>query len=399
MTSDATPPNGEKDGSSSASDDSEDEPQRGLYDCSPIQDGKRERKKIERLSFAGGETKERFEMPEGRGTKFGMIPFIANAISKEKSGLLKPLHNLLFNTAGRVGHIKKNLREFRGFAFADSADDEEYNKRAQRLLKMTLPELKPICAVLGLERSGSKEELVKRMMTFLIDPQDSGKSVPKPKKRRSSTKKPGKTKRAKKGKKDKETEVASSAGESDEGEEEDEDEDEEEEEDEEKENRKVESATSGSEEEEEEEEKKVKSKKKPTKKIESKTAPKKSSKAPSTKSTKEKGAKNKGAIAAPKKPAPKKKKSPLEAMEEQMVDDADISDSDSDSDDEPLAKKKVKFPSDAELEAVARKLLEGADLDSVTMKGVLKDVRDSFPDVDLSAKKDFLKATVKQIIS
>ena len=52
-----------------------------------------------------------------------------------------------------------------------------------------------------------------------------------------------------------------------------------------------------------------------------------------------------------------------------------------------------------ELEAVARKLLVGADLDSVTMKGVLKDVRDSFPDIDLSAKKDFLKATVKRIIS
>ena len=63
------------------------------------------------------------------------------------------------------------MRQFGGFAFADSADDEEYDKKAQRLLKMTLAELKPICAVLGLERTGTKEELVKKTMTFLIDPQ------------------------------------------------------------------------------------------------------------------------------------------------------------------------------------------------------------------------------------
>ena len=44
-------------------------------------------------------------------------------------------------------------------------------------------------------------------------------------------------------------------------------------------------------------------------------------------------------------------------------------------------------------------LLQGADLDTVTMKAVLKDVYAKFPDVDLSLKKDFLKKTVKDVIS
>ena len=44
-------------------------------------------------------------------------------------------------------------------------------------------------------------------------------------------------------------------------------------------------------------------------------------------------------------------------------------------------------------------MLTGADLETVTMKSVLKDVYAQFSDVDLSLKKDFLKKTVKAIIS
>ena len=53
----------------------------------------------------------------------------------------------------------------------------------------------------------------------------------------------------------------------------------------------------------------------------------------------------------------------------------------------------------AELESTVKALLKDADLDAVTMKVVLKDVQAKYPDVDLSSKKDFLKSTVKEIIS
>ena len=53
----------------------------------------------------------------------------------------------------------------------------------------------------------------------------------------------------------------------------------------------------------------------------------------------------------------------------------------------------------AELKTVVSGLLKGADLDNVTMKAVLKDVYAKYPEVDLALKKDFLKKTVKDIIS
>lgn len=72
---------------------------------------------------------------------------------------------------------------------------------------------------------------------------------------------------------------------------------------------------------------------------------------------------------------------------------------DSDSDDEPLAKKVKQPPSDAELKVMVKKILEGANLEEVTMKSVCRQVYDSYPDFDLTHKKVFIKETVKSIIS
>ena len=84
-----------------------------------------------------------------------------------------------------------------------------------------------------------------------------------------------------------------------------------------------------------------------------------------------------------------------------MVSSADISDSDeSDSDDKPLAEmKKPQFPSDEELAEKVRLILDGADLDKITMKIVCRTIYDQYPEQDLTGKKDFIKATVKKIIS
>lgn len=47
---------------------------------------------------------------------------------------------------------------------------------------MTAPVLKQCCLILDIERSGSKEEIVNRILTFLLNPEDSGKKVPSAKK-------------------------------------------------------------------------------------------------------------------------------------------------------------------------------------------------------------------------
>ena len=49
---------------------------------------------------------------------------------------------------------------------------------------MFLQPMKEIFDVLGLEKKGLKDELSKRLMTFLFEPKDNGKKVPQPKKSR-----------------------------------------------------------------------------------------------------------------------------------------------------------------------------------------------------------------------
>lgn len=73
---------------------------------------------------------------------------------------------------------------------------------------------------------------------------------------------------------------------------------------------------------------------------------------------------------------------------------------DSSSDEEPLAKKSKKQPpTDSELEKIVKDLLDGADLEMVTMKSVCKQVYDKFPEHDLTSRKDFIKETVRKVIS
>lgn len=52
---------------------------------------------------------------------------------------------------------------------------------------------------------------------------------------------------------------------------------------------------------------------------------------------------------------------------------------------------------DAELKVMVKKILEGANLEEVTMKSVCRQVYDSYPDFDLTHKKVFIKETVKSV--
>lgn len=80
--------------------------------------------------------------------------------------------------------------------------------------------------------------------------------------------------------------------------------------------------------------------------------------------------------------------------EEDKVDDG------SSSEDEPLAKKKVKAtepPSDDDIKAFIKGVLDGANLEEITMKTVCQRVYDNYPDFDLTARKNFIKSTVKSV--
>lgn len=71
--------------------------------------------------------------------------------------------------------IKKNIRRFNGFDF--KKDSDEYAKKLSAAQKFELKQLKSICEMLDLEKKGNKEEISERILEFLMEPKDSGKTV------------------------------------------------------------------------------------------------------------------------------------------------------------------------------------------------------------------------------
>ncbi|AWP15861.1 putative protein DEK [Scophthalmus maximus] len=413
-----------------------------------IIEGKRAKKTVERLDFQAPKQMEKLKIGDGSGDKLGEIPRTSFQITKMKPADLKPLHAILFDRPGKMAMMKKNLRLFNGFPF--DADSEQYNKKREKLLKnsnFTNSKLKVVCGVLDLEKKGTHSDLVDRILTFLIAPKNSGKRVPVKKKRKSKKKLSGdddskaKTKKASKSKpsssssspkksktgskskaivmdsssdEDEEDEKAGASAEAEGSDTEDKPSEKEEDQ-----SDKSEEEESADEEEEEEEEveddESPKSKSGRGKTASKKPAPMKRPRTPARKTgpppPKKKRAKKdasdesdvdseadekpKKKKSAPTKPAAKTKKADSSSNRKNNSNTAD----DSSDDDEPLIKMIKKSPSDEQLKETVQSLLKEADLEEMTMKQICQRVFDTFPDHDLTSKKDFIKQTVKSLIT
>ncbi|XP_048462644.1 protein DEK isoform X1 [Rhincodon typus] len=359
------------------SEEEEEEEERvGLLERSPIVEGKREKKKVERLTLqVTPSAKDTFSIPEGRGTKLGEIERIQYFMGKTKAEDLKSLHKILYNRPGSLATLKRNIRLFTGFSFESGS--EEHKKKEEVLKKNPISVLKVICTVLDLERKGTKDEIVSKILNFLMKPKASGKSLPKPKKKRQ---KGGKKEHSSSGSKKKSKAATLEEILTDESSTEEE-------------KKEKEKYSDESDAEEEVEPPKKASKKE---KSTSKAVPK-GKKGQNTKATNVKKA---DSSTAKKTPAPAKKDMGSGVKKVASIGRlAEKSDSEDSSDDEPLIKKLKKPPTDEELKETVMKLLVDANLEEVTMKQICKKVFASYPDYDLSDKKDFVKNTVKELIS
>ncbi|XP_053489962.1 protein DEK [Ictalurus furcatus] len=390
-----------------------------------IIEGKREKKTVQRLNMQMGKPKEKLKVESiGHGDKLGDIARVNHAIGKLKAPQLKPLHKILYDRPGAVSSLRKHLRLFNGFPF--EIDSDPYNKKKEKVLKLPKIQLRTICQILDLERSGNQSVLVDRIMHFLINPTNSGKPVILKKKKKKKIMKDAKREKKISSKskqqqlesgKSKAIVTDSSSDEADEEENKSKNEDGEK-----SDSQKHDSDESISEEEEnidsdegsedkdEETSKsnKPSSKKKPTTKKANDsdqavsdedddddesaedTPPKKVKKKPVTQKK----------VKA--KPAPKTKKADSSSNRKRNAASKTklkIESSDDDEDDEPLIKMIKKPPSNEQLKSAVNDLLKNANLEEVTMKQICQQVYDLYPDFDLTARKDFIKETVKSLIS
>jgi len=296
-----------------------------------------------------GHKDDEFDYTKGGGLKLGDIPFIKHNIDRADTEDLTVLHRMMYRRVGQANKVKKNIREFCGWPFDE--ESKEFKSIRSNVIDRLLKEaMRWTLKLLGLDKSDDMEENRAALIEFLKKPVMIEKEIPKRKsstggKKKSKTPKK-KTSKAKK-KKSKET-VKEDGAESD-----------------------VSDASSNDDSSAEEEEEKPK-KKTPAKK------------ATPAKKTPKGGTPVKIALPVKKASAKKKRKSTAA----------------SDSEDEaPLKKKGNKPPTDAELKKVVSAILKDADLETVTMKNVVKQVYDKYTSFDLSERKDFIKSTVKELIS
>ncbi|XP_026041179.1 protein DEK-like isoform X1 [Maylandia zebra] len=384
-----------------------------------IIEGKRAKKTVERLDFQVPKQREKLKIGDGSGDKLGDIPRTSYQITKMKPADLKPLHAILFDRPGKMALIKKNLRLFNGFAF--DADSEQFAKKREKLLKnsnFTNSKLKVVCSVLDLEKKGTHSDLVDRILTFLTAPKNSGKRLLVKKKRKSKKKLSGDDPMVKKKNKTKTASSSSSPKKSKTGSKSkaivmdsssDEDDDEEDE----KAGASAEAEGSDAEEkpsEKEEEEQSDKSEES-AEEVVSKSSrgskrartPAKKTGLPKKRSKKEVSDESESDSDADEKPRKKKAAAAKPAAKTKKADSSshrrNNTAEDSSDDDEPLIKMVKKGPSDEQLKETVQSLLKEANLEEMTMKQICQRVFDTYPEHDLSTKKDFIKQTVKSLIT
>ncbi|XP_059364275.1 protein DEK-like isoform X2 [Carassius carassius] len=386
-----------------------------------ILEGKREKKIIQRLDLMSKPKEKPKIESTGSGAKLGDIARINHSIGKLKAPLLKPLHKIVYDRPGTASTLRKNLRLFNGFPFEE--DSSLYSKKMEKVKRLHKEQLRTICQTLDLERSGTQIILSERIMKFLTCPTNSGKPVLKKKKKMTKD-----AKREKSSSKSKKSQKKVESGKSkpivtDSSSDDDDDDDDEEG----KENSKdtLKSATANQEhkdsedkfsdkeeddddddddapEEESKEEEKKSSTTKSTKKSEKseQTASDESDQDvhenKNAKKTKKKPATKRK---APAKPVPKTKKADSSSNRGKKKASKSKDESESSDDDRPLIKMVKKPPTEEQLKEAIKDLLKDANLEEVTMKQITRKVYDKYPDFDLSSRKEFIRETVKGLIS
>lgn len=107
-----------------------------LFELPVEMSGTRDRKKVQRLSevIATPSNKDdSVTIPQGKGTPFGDIFSVNKELGKSQPDNLKVVHKLCFNRVGKATVLRRNLRKFCGFEFAEHS--AEYKKKLDQILK------------------------------------------------------------------------------------------------------------------------------------------------------------------------------------------------------------------------------------------------------------------------
>jgi len=157
--------------------------------------GKRERKQVERL-LPKEQAKKELKIVKGAGTALKDIPNVMFEMKKRtrKDKLLKDLHRFCFKQIAKEATLKSNLGEFSGVVYSDK--DKERELLADKIAALQNTQLAELGVLLDLPapKSGTKDEKVEKILSFLEKPTASGGRMKDTPKRKKKAKTKGKAK-------------------------------------------------------------------------------------------------------------------------------------------------------------------------------------------------------------
>jgi len=333
-----------------------------------ILDCKRERKKSKKYmpsDYTPATTpKKGVEIPEGSGVVLGDHPMVEHNLQKNVVADLKTIHKFLYSQpAENVNKVKANIRLFSGFAFEEGSKPYKLKKIA--LEKYTTANLKWVIELFDVQNAkGKKDDMVEGLLNWLMCPQPSGKDpkskkTPKKSPKKSATKRKSTSTPKTPAKKAKST-PAKSTGST----------------------------------------KKTPSNQEKAKKVNSKPTTPKPSSGKNNTTSKTKVMNKRKSVAD--EPEPKKKQTPKSAPKKKTpVAKVKITPTPKSTKKKPKqqSEPKPKNPSEEQLESDCKDLLQEVNLETTTMKDILRRIYAKYPHDSLIEKKQFLKDTVKQLIS
>jgi len=148
-----------------------------------IIEGKRERFPVKKLEVSIPQ-RHLISVKKGQGVILETIPNVLFNLEEHKGGdeTLSIVHRLLFGTKGKKSEVKKHIRQFSGLIFDNEEEKMKYRSRLNNLMNA---QLKSALHFFDLPVSGTKEELMERLFSFLLNPFVAKESKKTVKKRKS----------------------------------------------------------------------------------------------------------------------------------------------------------------------------------------------------------------------
>jgi hypothetical protein len=119
---------------------------------------------------------------QGAGINLGAYPWFCKALEKltDQDETLKVLHQFLYGASAKKFEFRRNIKKFSGFPIDVTSKEEKISKLTEKKSSWTVNRLKVVVDMCGLEKAGTRDELIAKLVDFMFCPSVAKVPVRKP---------------------------------------------------------------------------------------------------------------------------------------------------------------------------------------------------------------------------